>query len=579
MNETQRDQRSELEDQETAISHSPPSDLEHTNNIRLPAQPNSDIRSYTKAPTSEEILRRDEMNRAQGWAITTIVIPFCAIAFMPFVDAREDIRLLFVVGCLSYVATSLFVYFRIRTQASFPPALFQAWGYTSAIMTGVILYSLGLFSPAPLIVTLGISFFGLGSDTKHAILISVVAMLTFLSQSLLVFFNIIPDYGMFSYEGQSVQGMVFFIAMVPLIFMGALWIARVSRKSIVDAVERSVAAQQIIGQREALLDEVERELQHAINAGAGRSGRYTGKQAGEYELGVVIGRGGMGEVYEAVHRRSEKLAAVKLLREDLDVTDDVYQRFLREGQIGGRLNVPNIVNVFQVGKLANNTPFIIMERLTGNDLSTQLRKTRRLSFENAIELGQQVMTGIEAAHQASVIHRDIKPQNLFFHQPLPDLPGIWKILDFGVSKLDNANLTETQGAILGTPAYMAPEQARGDQVDHRIDLYSMGAVLYRALTGLAPFSGKTPLFAVVFKVPASPRILNPKLSKDMERFLALALSKSPDERFSSARDMLNALRAAADQNLSNALRVQADDLIHRFPWGTTLSGATPSQKM
>jgi len=170
-----------------------------------------------------------------------------------------------------------------------------------------------------------------------------------------------------------------------------------------------------------------------------------------------------------------------------------------------------------------------------------------------------------------VVHRDLKPHNLF----LSEKQGhhVWKLLDFGVSKLASRSGTLTAGHVVGTPGYMAPEQARGEDVDHRADGYALAAIVYRCLTGHPAFTGKdvpTTLYDVVYKMPTRPSLLASELGTDVDRVLALGLAKDRNQRFGAATELAEALAAAVDDRLDGKLRARADALIAAHPWGTRL---------
>ena len=173
------------------------------------------------------------------------------------------------------------------------------------------------------------------------------------------------------------------------------------------------------------------------------------------------------------------------------------------------LDVPNVVRVLAIGDASAPFPFLAMERLRGDDLGTILRKDGRMGATAVIELARQVGRGLSAAAAAGIVHRDIKPQNLFRAEQDAG-PPMWKVLDFGVSKLLAAGATQTEGKVVGTPIYMAPEQAQGHEVDHRADLYGLGAVVYRCLTGYRPFRTQdiaAALYDLVTRMPARPGAL------------------------------------------------------------------------
>jgi serine/threonine-protein kinase len=208
-----------------------------------------------------------------------------------------------------------------------------------------------------------------------------------------------------------------------------------------------------------------------------------------------------------------------------------------------------------------------MERLEGRTLAELLRREARLDGPTVLALCRQVGAGVDAAGAAGIVHRDLKPQNLFFCQD-----GTWKILDFGVARLADTTGTLTLNEVVGTPQYMAPEQAQGKRVDGRADVYALAAIAYRCLTGRLPFHAPdTPslLYAVVHRMPARPGALA-ELPADVDRWCAIALAKSPDVRFPSGAAQADALAAALEGRLDDALdgklRRRADALIRKHPW-------------
>jgi serine/threonine-protein kinase len=339
--------------------------------------------------------------------------------------------------------------------------------------------------------------------------------------------------------------------------------ARVSQRVTLDHVSKLEQAVRGVAQREALLAEARAELDRALKIGG--PGRDTDQQVGSFKLGVLIGRGGMGEVYEAQRVAPDAgEAAVKLLHPGTLSDPTHVARFVREAETTSKLDCPNIVRVLEVGTTTGEVPFLAMERLRGHDLALTLRRQRRLQLAAAVDLAMQVADGLEAARVAGIVHRDLKPHNLFQAQD-----GRWKILDFGVSKTGGTG-TLTKGHVVGTPAYMAPEQARGENVDHRADVYSLAAILYRAITGHPAFAGKdvpTTLYDVVYRVPTQPSMLV-QLPGDIDRVLALGLAKDPRDRFATALELASWFALATRDELALEQRRRADDLIVRHPWGT-----------
>jgi serine/threonine-protein kinase len=212
-----------------------------------------------------------------------------------------------------------------------------------------------------------------------------------------------------------------------------------------------------------------------------------------------------------------------------------------------------------------------MERLHGEDLADHLRRHRRLSLQKIVQLVRDVGRGLEAARAAGIVHRDLKPRNLFYAE-VPGSPRrIWKILDFGVSKLMDGEGTQTKDVIVGTPAYMAPEQASAGEVSHLTDLYALGVIAYRALTGRPAFTGDhtaETLYQVVYQMPPRPSEVA-RLPPDVDRVLTIAMAKRPAERFATATELADALHAASRGALDADLRARAERLVLKQPWGTT----------
>jgi serine/threonine-protein kinase len=267
---------------------------------------------------------------------------------------------------------------------------------------------------------------------------------------------------------------------------------------------------------------------------------------GKYRILRTIGEGGWGVVFEGENIRALKRVAIKILRTQAGLTPEVLARFEREAQAAGRIGSEHIVEVFDLGLLPDGTHYMVMELLAGENLGQRLQARGALDPIVAVKLMLQLLDGLSAAHKAGIVHRDLKPENLFL---LPTRSGedFVKILDFGISKYTAGPLAQATmtGAVLGSPCYMSPEQARGlRDIDPRTDLYAVGAVLYECLTGRTPFDGDNfndLMFQIVTAPRPNPLQYRPDLSPALLPIISRALSIEPKDRFASADEFRAAL--------------------------------------
>lgn len=270
---------------------------------------------------------------------------------------------------------------------------------------------------------------------------------------------------------------------------------------------------------------------------------------GAYEIVGRIGHGAYATVFEARHVRTQRPVALKILNAAAAARPETRQRFLREAKAASRIDSPHVIAVYDHGELAGDAAYLVMELLDGEDLATRLRRVRTLEEDDAARLALQALAGLDAAHAKGVLHRDIKPDNLFIRRSTNGRE-VLKIVDFGLSKLggvdeeENLSITKT-GVILGSPVYMSPEQCRGLQhMDGRSDTYSLGVVLFEAVTGRLPHTGET-FNELLFKIALedAPDVRSVKADVDVA-FAAIvnrALARDRAERFPSARDFARAL--------------------------------------
>ncbi|MET9294491.1 Stk1 family PASTA domain-containing Ser/Thr kinase [Streptomyces sp. NPDC003077] len=270
---------------------------------------------------------------------------------------------------------------------------------------------------------------------------------------------------------------------------------------------------------------------------------------GRYELGSVLGRGGMAEVYLAHDSRLGRTVAVKTLRVDLARDPSFQARFRREAQSAASLNHPSIVAVYDTGEDyvdGVSIPYIVMEYVDGSTLRELLHSGRKLLPERSLEMTIGVLQALEYSHRAGIVHRDIKPANVMLTRT-----GQVKVMDFGIARaMGDAGMTMTQtAAVIGTAQYLSPEQAKGEQVDARSDLYSTGCLLYELLTVRPPFVGDSPVavaYQHVREEPQPPSTFDPEITPEMDAIVLKALVKDPDYRYQSADEMRADIEAALD---------------------------------
>ncbi|WP_330282880.1 Stk1 family PASTA domain-containing Ser/Thr kinase [Streptomyces sp. NBC_00588] len=270
---------------------------------------------------------------------------------------------------------------------------------------------------------------------------------------------------------------------------------------------------------------------------------------GRYELGQVLGRGGMAEVYLAHDTRLGRQVAVKTLRADLARDPSFQARFRREAQSAASLNHPAIVAVYDTGEDyidGVSIPYIVMEYVDGSTLRELLHSGRKLLPERAMEMTVGILQGLEYAHRSGIVHRDIKPANVMLTRN-----GQVKVMDFGIARaMGDSGMTMTQtAAVIGTAQYLSPEQAKGEQVDARSDLYSTGCLLYELLTVRPPFVGDSPVavaYQHVREEAQPPSVFDPEITPEMDAIVLKALVKDPNYRYQSADEMRADIEACLD---------------------------------
>ncbi len=488
-------------------------------------------------PTSNEVLDRSDMPRMRVFHLFGIIAPLIGVLLSLFIGGDPLAQKIFWVGIgVISVANVGLVWMSGSAERWRPVPVGALWMVAT---TGSLsaLYYFGPFSGAVIIHLLGITFISLGRDRLTAIGVAAICIVGHLAIASAILLGWVRDVGVVtSATAETSQLAIAEILILGLLSSGYA-LGRWARHVNKTALDELAAAVRVIGDQQQVIAEVNdaQALARRVN-----EGRWTGQMMGPYRLGFVLGRGAMGEVYEAV-TADQKPAAVKLLNARSDGSTSLVERFHREMSVVARIESPHVVKVFELSPPTAPVPYIAMERLHGQDLATRLRNEPRMPSDELVLMLDHVARGLEVARIANVVHRDLKPHNLFLHEG-----RTWKILDFGVSKVLDAEGTLTGEGIVGTPQYMAPEQASGQPVTHLADVYALGAIAYRCLTGRSPFKGKDLaelVYQVVHTPPIRPSLLG-RVPTPVEDVLAIAMAKDPRRRFPSALAFAQAFATA-----------------------------------
>jgi len=512
--------------------------------------------------TAADAMRDEEVERTRTFIRMGWLLSVAAMGTIPFVDAPRAMALVFVIGMLFGMVVS-YGYHRAFAD---PRKYTERSLLTLAVICvinghiGVLFY--GAYTAAPLMVMVGIHFVARTEAERVARWIFASALACYTAIAVAIISGAIEDPGVFASDLPPDRATML---TATVFILGTFWLAyytaRMFRLASLAAIEDLQRATRLTSQRDALMDELRAELERAQRVGG--PGRYTDQVVGAYRLGNVLGRGAMGEVYEAVHTETDAPAAVKLLRRELLTDRTQVARFLREARAVGALDSPHVVRVLDTSPPDAPVPYLVMERLRGHTLAETLRSEGHLPAARVIEVCRHVGRALDAANEVGIVHRDLKPQNVFLAGD-----GAWRLLDFGIATFAENSGTLTHGEVVGTPHYMAPEQAQGKRVDRRADLFALAAIAYRCIAGRHPFDASdTPslLYAVVHRMPARPGELA-DVPEDVDRWFALALAKDPGARFPTGAALADALADAFAGTLAADLRRRAAALIAKQPW-------------
>jgi serine/threonine-protein kinase len=531
----------------------------------------------TSVITPRETLHLQEVARTRVFATVVSVFAVFVLGTLALVGGDPFAKRILAGSLVAIGATCLWLRWQLRKDEGYTVTRATVAAYICILGAFTGIWFFGVFSPAPIILLFGLAFFSIGQSARAVFAVYLTCAALQLGLMVLVASGLLPDQGLIRASRLTFTEEAIVILLVQAVLFVTFLVQRRTRDVTIQAIEQHDRVLRTLAHRDALLREARQDLAVAMQAGG--MGRWTDEVLGSFRLGRVLGRGAMGEVYEAVRVGSARLpesrpehrtttdeqAAVKLLHPHVLAQPDLVQRFLREARIVASLNAANVVRVLEVSPPDARVPWLAMELLTGHDLADHLREHKRMGVKSALTMLRQVGLGLDAARGAGVVHRDLKPRNLF----LSSRGDVWKILDFGVARLAGEE-TLTKDQIVGTPNYMAPEQANGAPVTHKTDLFALGAIAYRALTGRPAFEGEATaeiVYKVVHGMPPQPSEVAP-LPSQIDLVLAIAMAKDPADRFESAAEFAQAVDAASRGRLDAALRARAERLLSRLPWGT-----------
>jgi serine/threonine-protein kinase len=527
-------------------------------------------------PASTHAWRQAYGEKMRGFFAGAVALCVGGALILGFIG-RERGPLWFAWACMAGVLGAAWLHRRLVARGP-GDSVYWPWALAGALSVGPA-HSFGLHSAFASVLVLAVFSGGLFRATQRAswvdrrglVLAAILASHTLLFVLILV--GVVPDDGNVAVLQPGAPA---WEAVVRHLLLLGIYGAAFAAGNAVDRAHQLLTARARDAtleatRRETLLTMARAELDRALAGGEG--GVFTGLRVGPWEVGRLLGRGGMGEVYEARQAGSGVRAALKVIRGDR-VGDPVFLRlFEQETAALRRIASPYVARVLDVGGLDDELPFLAMEFIEGRSLAALLRERDRLPSEELRALVRDVGRGLEDAHGAGVVHGDLKPQNVI--RTADGGEPRWKLVDFGGARFVDAAGGGSPPLIVGTAAYMSPEQAAGDPVDARSDLYSWCLVLYRAAAGRPAFTAADP--AEVARRPADVGPPDPRSCAELPETLALALrlglAARPADRFADARELNAAFVEALDGRLDERFRRRARELLQREPWGSAARSA------
>ena len=501
------------------------------------ARPTGSATAGRQVMTTAAALDHSDLRRMRGFHMFGVFAPLGAILLSLLLGGDPTARLIFWIGIGALSMCNIALAYMTTSERLYRPVPVGILWIVSTLGILPALAYFGPFSAVVMVPMLGIVYIAIGRVRWTARATAAICIVGHFAVALPILVGWTSDFGVLTTQHTDPSQLWVGELLIVGFLTSGYALGRWARSTSATALAELQQAIRVIGDKEQALAEV---VDQARRANRANEGRWTHQTMGSFRLGLVLGRGAMGEVYEAV--RSDGVpAVVKLLNARSTASTTLIERFHREMEVAVRLESPHIVRVFELSGPDAPVPYLAMERLHGSDLATRLRAENRMPSDELVVLLDQVARGLEVARLAGVVHRDLKPHNLFFHDG-----ATWKILDFGVSKVLGSEGTLTGEGIVGTPQYMAPEQASGGQISHVADVYALGAIAYRCLTGRSPFKGRDLaelVYQVVHVAPLRPSALG-RVPRPIEDVLAIAMAKDPRRRFPSAQSFAQAFIAA-----------------------------------
>ena len=525
------------------------------------------------AGSPAEALLLEEIARLRVYALFSLVMYVVALVGLPLLGGDRHLKQALLALLVLDVLAAGYVVRSLGEPGRYRPRVILALAVLATVTGYTVILYWGINSAAPATVALGLYFFSRSQSAGAAWFIYGLCAVAQAVLAVLVLTGAMADPGIYTGADRPLHYHVVTQVALQFLYFMAHVLARLGRASTLRAIDSLLRVHRQVEQRDAALMEVKQDLDRMVQLGG--PGRHSEKVLASYRLGPVIGRGAMGEVYEATHVTGGERAAVKLLYPHVLEHPGAIERFLREARAAGALDSPHVVRILDASPPDAPMPYLVMEHLAGKDLAFMLRNRRRLSGEQLTALVAEVAAAIDEAGAKGIVHRDLKPHNLFLAERGGGAAPTWKVLDFGASKLARHHGTLTAGRVVGTPAYMAPEQARGEDATPRADVYGLAAIAYRCATGRPPFSGKDlpgTLYNVCYSMPPQPSVIA-EVPAGVDAVLAVGLAKDPADRFSSAADLSRALGAALAGRADARIEERARALLASLFWGERLEPA------